>query len=403
MNVERDIRGDFPILQREVRGRELVYLDNAATTQKPTLVIDAISEYYRSINSNVHRAAHYLADEATRALEACRETVRAHINAADVESIVFTRGTTEAINIVAHGLTGELRTGDEILLTVLEHHSNIVPWQMLAERTGAVIRAIDIDDHGDLRLDAFESALNERTRIVTVGHVSNALGTRNPVEQIVAEAHRAGARVLIDGAQAMQHGTVDVQALDCDFYAFSGHKMFGPTGIGVLYGKRELLDALPPMLGGGEMIEHVSLQSSTYQKAPYRFEAGTPHIAGIVGLKAAIDYLDGIPFAALLAQEAKLLQLAVSQLKQIEGVHLVGEPNARTGAISFNVAGAHPHDVGTLLDQQGIAVRTGHHCAMPLMERLAIPGTVRASFSFYNTERDVNRLVEGIHKTKEFL
>ena len=397
------IRDDFPILRRQAHGEPLVYLDNAATTQKPQVVIDTVRDYYTSMNSNVHRAAHALADEATQAFEAARDKVRRFIHAAQREEIVFTRGTTEAINLVANMLTSRLQPGDEILITHLEHHSNIVPWQMLAERTGARIVACQLTATGDVDLDDFAARLGENTRLVAIGHVSNALGTINPIERIIEQAHAVQALVLIDGAQAVAHLEVDVQQLDCDFYAFSSHKAFGPTGIGVLYGKRALLDELPPWQGGGEMIEHVTLEHTTYNQPPYKFEAGTPNIAGAIGLGAAIDYMAALPRAELAAQEDHLVSVAISQLRQIDGIQLIGEPAKRLSIISFLIDGTHPHDVGTLLDQQGIAVRTGHHCAMPLMQSLNIPGTIRASFSLYNSRDDVDRFVAGVRKAKSFI
>jgi cysteine desulfurase / selenocysteine lyase len=398
-----DIRGDFPILAQQVAGRPLVYLDSAATTQKPRAVIQALVDYYERDNANVHRAAHALADRATRSFEGSRDKVRALINARRGHELIFTRGTTEAINLVANCLAPRLSAGDEILISVLEHHANIVPWQMLCERTGARLVACDITDDGDLDLASFHRLLNERTALVAVGHVSNALGTVNPVADLVRAAHDAGALVLIDGAQAVLHFDVDVQALDCDFYAFSGHKMLGPTGIGVLYGKEALLESLPPWQGGGEMIERVTLERSTWQGLPYRFEAGTPDIAGAIGLGAAVDYLTALPRQALLEHERSLVNLAISGLKQIPGVRLVGEPAERISIVSFLVEGSHPNDIGTLLDQQGIAVRSGHHCAMPLMERLGVPGTVRAAFSLYNGRHDVEALLEGVEKAQTFL
>ena len=397
------IRGDFPILSRHANGNPLVYLDSAATTQKPQVVIDAISNYYAVTNSNVHRAAHALADEATTAFENARDKVRGFLNARAREEIIFTRGTTESINLVANALSNRLQPGDEILISHLEHHSNIVPWQMLAQRTGAQITACNITPNGDLDLDDFQQKLSPDTKLVAIGHVSNALGTVNPIAQIIEWAHAVGSLVLVDGAQAVAHLSVDMQRLDCDFYAFSSHKAFGPTGIGVLYGKLELLEGMPPWQGGGEMIQHVAIEHSTYNQPPYKFEAGTPNIAGAVGLGAAIDYITALPRAELAAQEERLVNLALSQLKQIEGVTLVGEPTRRQSIVSFLIDGAHPHDVGTLLDQQGIAVRTGHHCAMPLMQALNIPGTIRASFSLYNSEDDVDRFLASIRKAQSFI
>ncbi len=398
-----DIRGDFPILAQTLDGGPLVYLDSAATTQKPRAVIQAIVDYYERDNANVHRAAHALADRATRDFESSREKLRALINARRAAEVIFTRGTTESINLVANALSPRIGAGDEILISVMEHHANIVPWQMLCQRTGARLVACDVTDQGDIDLEDFARRLTERTALVAVSHVSNALGTVNPVAELIDTAHAAGALVLLDGAQAILHLDVDVRALDCDFYAFSGHKMLGPTGIGVLYGKEALLEAMPPWQGGGEMIEQVTIEGSTYQGLPYRFEAGTPNIAGAVGLGAAVDYLTALPRQALLEQEQALVALAVSGLAQMPGVRLVGEPAERLSIVSFVVEGSHPNDIGTLLDNQGIAVRTGHHCAMPLMRRLGMPGTVRAAFSLYNCRADVEAFLKGVEKAQTFL
>ena len=405
MSLRTNIRDDFPILQRAFRDRPLIYLDSAATTQKPQAVIDAVSHYYTHSNANVHRAAHVLAAEATTLLEDARESARRWINARDKAEIVFTRGTTEAINLVAQAiaLTDTLAPGNEILITELEHHSNIVPWQMLAERTGAVIKAIPVNTNGDLDLATLDELINPQTKILAVNHVSNALGTVNPIERLVSHAKASGVLTVVDGAQAALHQTVDVQAIDCDFYCFSGHKMYAPTGIGVLYGKLDQLEALPAWQGGGEMIEKVSLTTSTYQKPPYKFEAGTPNIAGAIGLGAAITYLEECDREQLNAMEEQLIRRAISGLQQIPGIRLVGEPDTRASVISFLVEHSHPHDIGTLLDQQGVAVRTGHHCTMPLMESLGVPGTVRASFSYYSNDEDVERLLEGVDKAISFL
>ena len=398
-----NIRDDFPILQRTSRGKPLVYLDNGATTQKPQQVIDTIDRYYRQHNANVHRAAHELAEEATALLEECRNKAQAFINAAHRESVIFTRGTTEGINLVAQVIEGNIKAGQDIVISQLEHHSNIVPWQLLAQRTGANIKAIDIDEHGDLDLESAASLITENTALLAITHISNGLGAVNPVANLVEQAKQVGALTLVDGAQAVLHARIDVQAMDCDFYVFSGHKMFAPTGIGILYGRLELLNALPPWQGGGEMIDQVSIEASTYQQAPFRFEAGTPNIAGCAGLGAAFDYIDGLPMDELLRQEEQLVNRALSGLKQIPGLRLIGEPNKRASVISFLLDGGHPNDVGTLLDQQGIAVRSGHHCNMPLMTRLGIPGTVRASFSLYNNEADVDALLAGVEKAATFL
>ncbi|MBL6708645.1 MAG: SufS family cysteine desulfurase [Pseudomonadales bacterium] len=398
-----NIRDDFPILQRTSRGKPLVYLDNGATTQKPQQVIDTIDRYYRQHNANVHRAAHELAEEATALLEECRNKAQAFVNAAHRESMIFTRGTTEGINLVAQVIEDKIQAGQDIVISQLEHHSNIVPWQLLAQRTGANIKAIDIDEHGDLDLGSAASLITENTALLAITHISNGLGSVNPVANLVEQAKQVGALTLVDGAQAVLHARIDVQAMDCDFYVFSGHKMFAPTGIGILYGRLELLNALPPWQGGGEMIDQVSIEASTYQQAPFRFEAGTPNIAGCAGLGAAFDYIDGLPMEELIRQEEQLVNRALSGLKQIPGLRLIGEPNKRASVISFLLGGGHPNDVGTLLDQQGIAVRSGHHCNMPLMTRLGIPGTVRASFSLYNNEADVDALLAGVEKAATFL
>ena len=398
-----NIRKDFPILQRTSRSKPLVYLDNGATTQKPQKVIDTIDRYYRQHNANVHRAAHELAEEATALLEECRTKAQAFMNAAHRESVIFTRGTTEGINLVAQVIEGNIKAGQEIVISQLEHHSNIVPWQLLAQRTGAKIKAIDIDENGDLDLESAASLINENTALLAITHISNGLGAVNPVANLVEQAKQVGALTLVDGAQAVLHARIDVQAMDCDFYVFSGHKMFAPTGIGILYGRLELLNALPPWQGGGEMIDQVSIEASTYQPAPFRFEAGTPNIAGCAGLGAAIDYINGLPMDELIQKEEQLVNRALFGLKQIPGLRLIGEPNKRASVISFLLDNGHPNDVGTLLDQQGIAVRSGHHCNMPLMTRLGIPGTVRASFSLYNNEADVDALLAGVEKAATFL
>ena len=398
-----NIRDDFPILQRTSRGKPLVYLDNGATTQKPQQVIDTIDRYYRQHNANVHRAAHELAEEATALLEECRNKAQAFINAAHRESVIFTRGTTEGINLVAQVIEGNIKAGQDIVISQLEHHSNIVPWQLLAQRTGANIKAIDIDEHGDLDLESAASLITENTALLAITHISNGLGAVNPVANLVEQAKQVGALTLVDGAQAVLHARIDVQAMDCDFYVFSGHKMFAPTGIGILYGRLELLNALPPWQGGGEMIDQVSIEASTYQQAPFRFEAGTPNIAGAVGLGAALEYLEPLPLADLVTQEESLVAETLIELEKIQGFRLIGRPKQRSSVISFLLEGAHPNDVGTLLDQQGIAVRAGHHCNMPLMDRLEIPGTVRASFSLYNNEADAEALIEGVAKATTFL
>lgn len=402
-DVER-IRADFPILHQEVNGQPLVYLDNAATTQKPNAVIDAISDYYRTDNSNVHRGAHALADRATVKFEAARTKVAEFLNAPGATQIIWTRGTTESINLVAAswGRTN-LQAGDRILVSAMEHHSNIVPWQLIAQVTGATVEAIPVDATGTINMLAFDAMLDARVKMVAVGHVSNAMGTINPIEKIITLAHAVGARVLIDGAQAVSHWAVDVQALNCDFYVFSAHKLFGPTGLGVLYGKRDLLDAMPPYQGGGEMIETVSFAGTTFNQLPYKFEAGTPDIAGVIGFGAAIDYLNNLDRNAAAAHEQALLAYAEEKARATSGIKLIGTSAYKTSVMSFMLKGAHPADVGVLLDKQGIAVRTGNHCAQPIMDQFGIPGTVRASFSFYNTFAEVDRLFAAIEKAKMFL
>ncbi|WP_323890364.1 cysteine desulfurase [Aeromonas caviae] len=397
------LRGQFPALAQEVNGHPLVYLDNAATTQKPQAVLDAINHYYRADNANVHRAAHALSGRATRAFEDARETVARFINAPRSHEVIWTRGTTEAINLVAQSWgMSELRTGDEIVLSTLEHHANIVPWQLVAQRTGAVIRVIPLDERGDLDIAAYLALLGPRTRLVSVAHVSNALGTVNPVKEMVAAAKVVGALTLIDGAQAVAHLEVDVQAIGCDFYAFSGHKLYGPTGIGVLWGHTALLERMPPWQAGGEMIDRVSFSGTTFNTLPFKFEAGTPHIAGTIGLAAAIDFVMEQDRDSLASHEAALTDYLVAGLQQVPGLRLVGEPGQRAGAVSFLLEGIHPQDAATLLDMQGIALRVGHHCAMPLMESLGIGGTMRASLACYNNRDDVDALLAALHKLRDF-
>ncbi|MEV3808721.1 cysteine desulfurase [Aeromonas dhakensis] len=397
------LRSQFPALAQEVNGHPLVYLDNAATTQKPQAVLDAINHYYRADNANVHRAAHALSGRATRAFEDARETVARFVNAPRSHEVIWTRGTTEAINLVAHSWgMSELKAGDEIILSTLEHHANIVPWQLVAQRTGAMIRVIPLDERGDLDLAAYLAMLGPRTRLVSVAHVSNALGTVNPVEQIVAAAKAVGALTLIDGAQAVAHLEVDVQAIGCDFYAFSGHKLYGPTGIGVLWGRTALLERMPPWQAGGEMIDRVSFSGTTFNSLPFKFEAGTPHIAGTIGLAAAIDFVMEQDRGALASHEAVLTDYLVAGLRQVPGLRLVGEPGQRAGAVSFLLTDIHPQDAATLLDMQGIALRVGHHCAMPLMESLGIGGTLRASLACYNNRDDVDALLAALHKLSDF-
>jgi cysteine desulfurase / selenocysteine lyase len=401
LDVEK-IRRDFPILARDVRGKKLVYLDNAATSQKPRVVIDALSRYYEQENANIHRGVHFLSELATAEHERARHTVQRFINAADAKEIVFVRGTTEAINLVAqtYGRV-HVGAGDEVLITAMEHHSNIVPWQLLCEEKGAKLRVAPINDDGELLLEEFAKLLTPHTKIVAVAHVSNALGTVNPLRQIIQLAHQKNITVLVDGAQAVPHMKVDVQALDCDFYAFSSHKMFGPTGMGALYGKASLLDVMPPYQGGGEMISSVTFEKTTYNKLPFKFEAGTPNIAGAIALGVAIEYLNEIGMNKITAYEHELLEYATRKVSAIPGVRLIGTAKEKAGVLSFVIEGIHPHDVGTILDQEGIAVRTGHHCAQPIMDRFGIPATARASFAFYNTKEEVDALANGILKVQE--
>ncbi len=398
------VRADFPILRERVYGRPLVYLDNAATSQKPNAVIEAVVEYYRHDNANIHRGVHLLSQRATNAYEAVRSAVQAFLHAEQASEIVFVRGATEAINLVAqtYGRT-HVESGDEVLITAMEHHSNIVPWQILCEEKGAVLTVAPINNRGEVLLDEFQKLLSPRTRIVSVAHVSNALGSINPVKQMVAMAHAANAAVLVDGAQAAPHLRIDVQDLDCDFYAFSGHKVYGPTGIGVLYGKAALLDQMPPYQGGGEMITSVTFEKTIYNKVPHKFEAGTPDIAGVIGLGAAIDYINGLGIATIGAHEHELLTYGTEKLSAIPGLRIVGTAQEKAGVLSFVMDGIHPHDIGTILDQEGIAVRTGHHCAQPVMDRFGIPATVRASFALYNTKEEIDALAHGIQKVREVL
>lgn len=398
------LRSDFPVLQQEVNGQPLIYLDNAATTQKPQSVIDALSHYYSHDNSNVHRGAHTLSDRATLAFEDARKKVLQFINASSTKEVLWTRGTTESINLVASSYARSvLKKGDRILVSAMEHHSNIVPWQLAAQACGAEVVPIPVSENGELELEAYKVLLDERVKLVAVGHVSNALGTVNPVKEITELAHKAGAKVLIDGAQGVPHFDVDVQALDCDFYAFSGHKMYAPTGIGVLYGKESLLEQMPPYHGGGEMIKTVSFEGTTFNELPFKFEAGTPNIGGAVALAAAVDYLQALDRTALAAHEAALMQYAHDKAGQFDGLKRIGCAKTIAGAFSFLLEGVHPADVGMLLDQQGIAVRTGDHCAQPIMKQFGIPGTVRASFALYNTFEDIDALFAGLAKAKTFL
>jgi cysteine desulfurase/selenocysteine lyase len=396
------IRHDFPILARQVRGRALVYLDNAATTQKPQAVIDRIVRYYSQENSNVHRGVHFLSELATIEYEEARETVQRFINARDIKEIVFTRGTTEAINLVAQswGRTN-VKQGDEILITALEHHSNIVPWQMLCDEKGATLRVAPVNDAGELIVEELERMLNPRVKLVAINHGSNALGTINPVKRIVAAAHANGSVILVDGAQGVPHTRVDVQDLGADFYAFSGHKVYGPTGVGVLYGKQQLLEAMPPWQGGGDMILSVSYEKTTYNALPYKFEAGTPNIEGVIALAAALDYVSAIGLDAIMAHEHDLLTYATKRLLEIDGLRIIGTAREKAAVISFVLEGVHPHDIGTILDQEGVAIRTGHHCAQPIMMRFNVPATGRASFGLYNTREEADALVSALHKVIE--
>ena len=395
------VADDFPILARPVHGRRLAYLDNGATTQKPNAVIEAEARFYRESNANIHRGVHWLSQHATELYDDARATVQRFIGAARADEIVFTRGTTEAINLVANTWgRKQLTAGDEILITTLEHHSNIVPWQMLCEQTGAVLKVAPVNEIGEVELAGFDALLSPRTRLVAITHISNALGSINPVAEMVAHAHAVGAVVLVDGAQAVAHQAVDVQALGCDFYAFSGHKLYGPTGIGVLYGRAELLAAMPPWQGGGDMIRTVSFERSTYAEAPQRFEAGTPNIAGAVALAAAIDYVQALGMKRIVAHEHALLEHATAALRAIPGLRMVGTAANKAGILSFMIEHIHPHDLGTILDSEGVAIRAGHHCAMPLMTRFGIPGTARASLAIYNDETDIAALVTAIEKAQ---
>jgi cysteine desulfurase / selenocysteine lyase len=396
------IREDFPILKETVHGRPLVYLDNAATSQKPQAVIDATTRYYSADNSNIHRGVHLLSARATQQYEDARIKVQRFINAAHSQEIIFVRGTTEAINLVVNSYgRPNVREGDEIIITTMEHHSNIVPWQILCEEKGAKLRVAPINDDGDLILEEFEKLLNSRTKFVSLAHVSNALGTINPVRLIIEKAHSLGVPVLLDGAQAAPHTKIDVQELDCDFYAFSGHKLFGPTGVGALFGKSHLLEAMPPYQGGGDMIATVTFEKTTYNTLPYKFEAGTPNIAGTIGLGAAIDYVNQVGLQNIANYEHELLAYGTEALSAIPGLRLIGTAKEKASVFSFVLEGIHPHDVGTILDREGIAIRTGHHCTMPLMNRLGIPATSRASLAFYNTKDEIDALVAGIYKVRE--
>ena len=398
-----NIRKDFPILSRTVNGQPLVYFDNAATSQTPNQVIDVIADYYRNYNANIHRGVHTLSQEATDAYEAARNTIKSHFNAAHAHEIIMTSGTTHSINIIASGFTQLLKKGDELIVSAMEHHSNIVPWQMLCERTGAILKVIPMNHSGVLEMDVFNDLLCEKTKLVFVNHVSNALGTVNPIEEIIKQAHSVDAKVLIDGAQAAPHIKADVQALDVDFYVTSAHKLCGPTGVGMLYGKENILNLLPPYQGGGEMIAEVRFEKTTYADLPHKFEAGTPNIAGGIAFGAALDYMNGIGLEAIAAYEQELLDYGTDKLKAIEGVKIYGEAPQKTAVISFNVNEIHPYDIGSILDKLGIAVRTGHHCAQPIMDFYKIPGTVRASFSFYNTKEEIDMMIKALNRAIQML
>ena len=397
------IRADFPILKREVNKKPLVYFDNAATSQTPQAVIDVIADYYSSYNANIHRGVHSLSQEATDAYEIARQKIKEHFNAQKAHEIILTSGTTHGINIIASGYAELLKANDELLVSAMEHHSNIVPWQMLCEKTGAVLKVIPMTQKGTLDMTAYASLLSDKTKLVFVNHVSNALGTVNPIASIIEQAHQVGAKVLIDGAQAAPHIKADVQALDVDYYVVSAHKLCGPTGVGMLYGKEDLLNTLPPYQGGGEMIAEVTFEKTTYADLPHKFEAGTPNIAGGIAFGAALDYMNGLGFESIAAYENELLVYATTELKEIEGIQIYGEAAEKTAVVSFNVKGIHPYDVGSILDKFGIAVRTGHHCAQPIMDYYQIPGTIRASFSFYNTKEEIDRMIEALHRAIQML
>ncbi len=402
IDVEK-IRSDFPILKREVNGKPLVYFDNAATSQTPQIVIDAIVDYYSNYNANIHRGVHELSQEATDAYESARKKIQRHFNAAKLHEIIFTSGTTHSINLIANGFSSLLKKGDEVIVSALEHHSNIVPWQMLCERTGALLKVIPMNEEGELVMETYNDLLSDKTKLVFTNHISNALGTINPIGEIIEKAHAVGAAVLIDGAQACPHVKPDVQALDVDFYVASAHKICGPTGMGMLYGKEEWLRKLPPYQGGGEMIAEVTFEKTTYADLPHKFEAGTPNICGGIAFGVAIDYMNSIGFEAIAAYEHELLTYATEKLEAIEGLKIYGTSKNKTSVISFNIEGIHPYDIGTIVDKLGIAVRTGHHCAQPIMNYFKIPGTVRASFSFYNTKEEIDALVAAVLKAKMML
>ncbi len=398
-----DIRADFPILSQKVNGKPLVYFDNGATSQKPQVVIDAISKYYQEINANIHRGVHTLSQLATDAYEASRTKIQKHIHAKFAHEVIFTSGTTHAINIVANGFASLIKTGDEVLISAMEHHSNIVPWQMLCEKTGATLKVIPMNEAGELIISEFDQLVTKNTKIVAVNHISNALGTINPIEYLIQKAHDFGAAILIDGAQAVPHLKPNVQELDCDFYVFSGHKICGPTGTGILYGKEAWLNKLPPYQGGGEMIKEVTFEKTTYAELPHKFEAGTPNISGGIVLGTAVDYMNKVGFENIQIQEKELLDYGTKRLLEIEGLKIYGTAKDKTSVISFNIEGIHPYDIGTIIDKLGIAVRTGHHCAQPIMDFFKIPGTIRASFAFYNTKEEIDSLIEALQRAKMML
>ena len=397
------IRDQFPALRQQVYGKQLIYFDNGATSQKPQVVLDTLKQYYALENANIHRGVHYLSQQATTAYEQARRTIQAYIGAKSPDEIIFTKGTTDGINLVAFSFGELLKPGDEILITAMEHHSNIVPWQLLCERKGCVLKVIPISKKGELDLEAFEALLSEKTKLFALTHISNTLGTINPVQSLIQKAHQAGAKVLLDGAQSIQHLSIDVKALDCDFYVFSGHKVFGPTGIGILYGKEEILEKMPPYQGGGDMIAKVTFERTTYNTLPLKFEAGTPHIAGAIGLGSAISFLNSLDLEAAAAHELELTKYAQGILDTFEGLHIIGEAKNKTSVVSFTIDNMHPFDLGTLLDKQGIAVRTGHHCTQPLMDFYGIPGTVRASFAFYNTKAEIDTFVAALERSMQIL
>jgi cysteine desulfurase / selenocysteine lyase len=397
------IRADFPILSRTVNGKSLVYFDNGATSQKPQIVIDAIAKYYQEINANIHRGVHTLSQLATDAYEISRGKIQNHINARFAHEVIFTSGTTHGINAIANGFASLLKQGDEVLVSALEHHSNIVPWQMLCEKTGAILKVIPMNENGELIMAEYDKLLSDKTKIVTVNHISNALGTVNPIQYMIDKAHEVGAAILIDGAQAVPHLKPDVQALDCDFYVFSGHKICGPTGVGILYGKEAWLNKLPPYQGGGEMIKEVSFEKTTYADLPHKFEAGTPDVAGGIVLGTAVDYMNSVGFDNIQQQELELLEYATTRLLEIEGLKIYGTAKEKTSVVSFNIGEIHPYDIGTIVDKLGIAVRTGHHCAQPIMNFFDIPGTIRASFAFYNTKEEIDVMIEALKKAQMML